>query len=393
MASEARRSVRRAPTPSASNVPMAGEHRPRRAFRLPQPGMSRILVTGAAGFIGAHAAAALAADGHAVIGCDSFNAYYTPRLKRDRVARLLDPVDVPCIEADLSVAGTAERLLRMHGRIDTIVHLAGQAGVRHSMHDPLAHVNANVVALVDLLEASRQAGVGHVLYASSSSVYGARTQTPFTETDRTDEPISVYAATKQASESLAYAYSAVHGLAITGMRFFTVYGPWGRPDMAYFSFAQRIRRGEPIDVFGRGELLRDFTYIADAVEAVRRLVRRGPQRAHAEVINVGHRQPVRVLDFVRALERAVGRSARIRFAPMQPGDVPVTCADSRRLDAAIGRWAWTPLEPGLASFADWLEAWDPLPLAAREAAREHERAAEPALLHRSALPTRLGGVA
>jgi UDP-glucuronate 4-epimerase len=209
-----------------------------------------------------------------------------------------------------------------------------------------------------------------MVYASSSSVYGARTETPFAESDRTDRPVSIYAATKQAVEAIAHAYTSLHGMALTGLRFFTVYGPWGRPDMAYFSFAQRIRRGEPIDVFGRGELLRDFTFIADAVEAVRRLVARGPQGGDAEVFNVGHRQPVRVLDFVRSLERALGRDADIRFAPMQAGDVPVTCADPRRLDDAIGRWPWTSLDDGLASFAAWLERWDPLPPASARPASE-----------------------
>jgi len=319
------------------------------------------MVTGAAGFIGAHAAAALADDGHAVLGCDNFNGYYAPELKRGRVAELLAPRGIRCVEADLAQIGTAERLLIEHGDVDTVLHLAGQAGVRHSTRDPIAHVQANVLAFVDLLEASRRAGVGHVLHASSSSVYGSRSETPFAESDRTDRPVSIYAATKQAAEAIAWATTSLHGLPTTGLRFFTVYGPWGRPDMAYFSFAQKIRRGEPIEVFAGGELLRDFTYIADAVEAVRRLVRRGPQAGNAEVFNVGQRQPVRVLDFVRTIEAALGRSAEIRFAPMQPGDVPVTCADSSRLEAAVGRWQWTSLADGLARFAEWLERWDPLP--------------------------------
>jgi UDP-glucuronate 4-epimerase len=334
--------------------------------------MARILVTGAAGFIGAHACAALALDGHAVLGCDSFNDYYAPQLKRDRVGALLDPLGVRCIEVDLGVRGSVERLLNDHGALDTVVHFAGQAGVRHSTDHPLAHVETNVVVFTELLEASRRAGIGHVVHASSSSVYGARNRTPFSETDRTDEPVSIYAATKTAAESLAHAYASLHAMAITGLRFFTVYGPWGRPDMAYFSFAQKIRRGKPIDVFGDGELLRDFTYIADAVEAVCRLVRRGPQGAGAEVFNVGHRQPVRVLDFVRTLEQALGRSAEIRFCPMQPGDVPVTCADPRRLDAAVGHWQWTELDEGLARFASWLERWHPLPAPPRRPAPVRE---------------------
>ena len=181
---------------------------------------------------------------------------------------------------------------------------------------------------------------------------------PFVESDRTDRPVSILRRHQAgASKRCAHAYASLHGTALTGLRFFTVYGPWGRPDMAYFSFAQRIRRGEPIDVFGRGELLRDFTFVADAVEAVRRLVRRGPQGGDAEVFNVGHRQPVRVLDFVRTLERALGRAAEIRFAPMQAGDVPVTYGDPRRLDALIGSRPWTSLDDGLARFAAWYKAY------------------------------------
>jgi UDP-glucuronate 4-epimerase len=323
--------------------------------------MSTIMVTGAAGFIGAHVAAALADDGHTVLGMDNFNGYYAPELKRGRIEHLLAPRDIRCVEADLAEIGTAARLLGDRGSVDVVVHLAGQAGVRHSTRDPLAHVQANVVAFVDLLEASRRAGVGHVLHASSSSVYGSRSQTPFAESDRTDRPVSIYAATKQAAEAIAHATTSLHGLPTTGLRFFTVYGPWGRPDMAYFSFAQKIRRGEPIELFAGGELLRDFTYIADTVEAVRRLVQRGPQPGDAEVFNVGQRRPVRVLEFVRTIEQALGRTAEIRFAPMQPGDVPITCADSSKLEAAIGSWQWTSLRDGLGRFAEWLERWDPLP--------------------------------
>jgi len=333
--------------------------------------MRRILVTGAAGFIGAYVAAALARDGHVVVGCDNFNAYYDPRLKRDRVAALLRPAGVDCIAIELADEDATQRLLQA-GRFDTVIHLAAQAGVRHSIDAPMDYVRSNLVAFVALMQACRSAGVPRILYASSSSVYGARSATPFAEDDRTDRPASLYAATKQANEAIAHAYAHLHGMAFTGLRFFTIYGPWGRPDMAYFSFAQRMRRGEAIRVFGRGELLRDFTYIDDAVEAVRRLVQRAaPQppagMAAADVFNVGHRRPVRVIDFIAALERATGCPALIEHAPMQAGDVPVTCADPRRLIEAIGEWPATPLETGLAQFARWLNTWDALPMRRAEA--------------------------
>jgi UDP-glucuronate 4-epimerase len=325
--------------------------------------MSRILVTGAAGFIGAHVAAALARDGHAVTGCDSFNAYYDPRLKVDRVAALLRPHGVACTALDLAQPGTAAELIQP-GRFDAVIHLAAQAGVRHSIDAPMDYVQSNLVGFVALLEACRQAGVGQVLYASSSSVYGSRSSTPFSEDDRVDQPASLYAATKKANEAIAHAYAHVHGLPLTGLRFFTVYGPWGRPDMAYFSFARRMRRGEPITLFAGGELLRDFTFIDDAVEAVTRLLARGPAPrvdggAPAEVFNIGHRTPVKVTEFVASLERATGLAARIEHAPMQPGDVPVTCADPAHLQAAIGDWTWTPLDDGLRHFAQWLQHWEP----------------------------------
>ena len=326
--------------------------------------MRLCLVTGAAGFIGAHVAARLARAGVKVVGCDEFNAYYDPRLKRDRVAALLTPLGIDCHAIDLSDAAATGAFLRRHGPFDAVVHLAAQAGVRHSIKAPMDYVRSNVAAVVAVLQACADEKVGHVVYASSSSVYGSRTEAPFAEGDRSDAPASLYAATKQASEAIAHSYAAVHALPVTGLRFFTVYGPWGRPDMAYFSFAQRMRRGQPIPVFARGELLRDFTYIDDAVDAVQRLLERGPPQpasgAPAEVFNVGSHRPVKVLDFIASLERAVGRPAVIEFQPMQAGDVPLTCADPERLLAAIGPWARTALDQGLENFARWLEAWDPL---------------------------------
>lgn len=321
--------------------------------------MARILVTGAAGFIGAHVVAALARDGHAVVGCDNFNPYYSVSLKRERVAALVNSAGVECDLVDLARPGAAAGLLRRHGSFDTVVHLAGQAGVRHSTQAPGAHVQANVAAFVELLEACRGGAAGHVVYASSSSVYGARHDAPFRETDRCEAPASVYAATKLAMEAMAQAYGSLHALPLTGLRFFTVYGPWGRPDMAVFAFAQRIRRGEPIELYDEGRMQRDFSCIEDTVEAVRRIVARGPQPGPAEVFNVGHRDPVPVWRFLHALEQALGRPARIDHRRAPPGDVPVTCADPSRLEAAIGAWDWTPLDTGLERFVAWLRAWDP----------------------------------
>ncbi|MGR6804730.1 NAD-dependent epimerase/dehydratase family protein [Sphaerotilus natans] len=330
--------------------------------------MAQILVTGAAGFIGAHAAAALAQAGHRVVGCDSFNAYYPVELKHARVAALLQPAGVPVERLDLCDGAALQALMRQH-RIDTVLHLAAQAGVRHSVSAPLDYVQANLLGFASVLEACRLQGVDHLLYASSSSVYGRRDGDAapggFRESDRIDAPASFYAATKQANEAMAHATAAVHRLPVTGLRFFTVYGPWGRPDMAYWGFAERLRRGETLQLYGQGELRRDFTHVDDVVDALLRLVARGAPAGRqredgvpAELFNIGHRHPVRVIDFVRLLERATGCPARIEFAPMQAGDVPDTSADPSRLIEAIGPWRATPLAEGLAGFVRWLEGWN-----------------------------------
>jgi len=323
--------------------------------------VASILITGAAGFIGAHTAQALAAAGHQVIGLDNFNTYYDPALKRARVAQLLAPAGVTCAEQDLVDLDGLRHLIRAH-RVDTVINLAAQAGVRYSVEQPMAYVHANLQGFGAVLEACRLEGVHHLLYASSSSVYGRRSDAPFRETDRIDRPASFYAATKQANESLAYATAGIHHLPCTGLRFFTVYGPWGRPDMAYWTFAERMKRGDPITLFDRGELLRDFTYVDDVVDALLRLVQRGAPAPDDDgvpacLFNLGHRHPVKVVEFVQTLETALGLKARIAFAPMQPGDVPVTCADPSRLVAAIGDLQHTPLAVGLQRFADWFGPW------------------------------------
>ncbi len=319
-----------------------------------------ILVTGAAGFIGAWVAARLADMGHRVIGCDNFNDYYAPRFKEQRVAALLAPRELPCLRVELADAAQVGRLFEQC-RPRRVVHLAAQAGVRYSLQNPAAYIQSNLVAFGNVLEACRRHRIEHLLYASSSSVYGADARAPFREVDRTDAPASLYAATKKSNELMAHAYSQLYRFPATGLRFFTVYGPWGRPDMAYFSFTQKMLGDEAIPVFAGGELRRDFTYIDDIVEGVVRLLFK-PVRPedgappHA-VFNIGNHQPVRVLDFIEALEKVLGVKAKIDFQPMQPGDVPLTCADTAALRQHVGFTPSTPLEHGLARFGAWYRDW------------------------------------
>lgn len=322
------------------------------------PCVSPVLVTGAAGFVGAHLCAGLARRGHRVIGCDHFGGGRDARLKHQRVSDLLAPAGVTCVRMDVTDVAAVESWLGHH-RPDTVVHLAAHAGVRRSIEHPMDYLQANVVGFANVLEACRRHGVGHLLYASSSSVYGARDAVPFRESDGGLVPASPYAATKLANEAMAQGYAQVYPMRLTGMRFFTLYGPWGRPDMAYFLFAQRLRRGQPITLFGDGQPRRDFTYIGDAVHAVTRLCELppAPGAPRGQVLNIGHRRPVRMTEFVRALERATGWTARIEPAPLPPGDVPVTCADDTQLRQLIGDWPCTGLDDGLGAFARWFRAW------------------------------------
>ena len=331
---------------------------------------SPILVTGAAGFIGAYVASRLRALGHDVVGCDNFNDYYDPALKHARVAALLTPVGVPCEAVDVADTAALTELFERH-RPTRVVHLAAQAGVRYSITHPQAYVSANLVGFANVLEAARLGRVEHLVYASSSSVYGDSVQTPFEESQRTDAPVSLYAATKKANEAMAHAYSHVHGMRCTGLRFFTVYGPWGRPDMAYFSFAQRLVAGDALPVFADGMLQRDFTYIDDITEGVVRLAlsqRRAGDPAY-EIFNIGNHEPVTVLDFIQTLSSLLGVTPRLEFLPMQPGDVRATFANVDKLRARVGFEPSTPLREGLAKFVQWFEAWrrptasPPLPLA------------------------------
>jgi len=319
---------------------------------------SRLLVTGAAGFIGAHTAARLQHLGHEVVGCDNFNAYYDPALKRARVSHLLEPYGVRCVLLELADA-PAVRALFENANPTIVVHLAAQAGVRHSISHPEPYIQSNLVGFANILEACRHHAVAHLVYASSSSVYGERADPPFRETQRTDSPVSLYAATKKANELMAHAYSHLYGLRATGLRFFTVYGPWGRPDMAYFSFAEKILSGQPLPVFGGGTLQRDFTYIDDIVEGVVRLaLNPAPTGAPLhDVFNIGNHQPVSVLEFIDTLAGHLGIRPQLNMLPTQPGDVTITCADVDKLRGRVGFEPATTLAEGLARFVDWFRQW------------------------------------
>lgn len=320
------------------------------------PRAETVLVTGAAGFIGSVVAARLARMGLAVTGCDNFNACYPAQLKFDRVRTLLAPHGVPCEKVELADAGQVDRLFE-RVRPAYVVHLAAQAGVRHSLENPEAYVQSNLVAFANMLEACRRRRPAHLVYASSSSVYGANTKVPFHEDDRTDTPVSLYAATKKAGEVLAHSYAHLFALRATGLRFFTVYGPWGRPDMAYFRFAQQMLNGEAIPIYGDGKLTRDFTYIDDIVEGVVRVLMKpaaGDARAPPhEILNIGNHAPVQVLDLVALLELGLGVKARIAFVPMQAGDMEATWADTGRLAQAVGFTPSTTLAEGIARFCKW----------------------------------------
>ena len=320
---------------------------------------SPILVTGAAGFIGMHCSAKLLAQGHTVVGIDNLNDYYDPRLKQARLAQLTPHPGFRFVETDIANHEALEKLFA-EVRPDRVLHLAAQAGVRYSLKNPHAYVQSNLVGFVNMLEGCRHHGVQHLVYASSSSVYGANTKVPFAVGDSVDHPVSLYAATKKSNELMAYSYSHLYGLATTGLRFFTVYGPWGRPDMSPWLFTSAILEGRTIDVFNHGKMQRDFTYIDDIVEGTLRVLDRAPSGAPPyQLYNIGNHQPVELMDFIGTLERVLGREAKKNFLPMQPGDVPVTYADTDDLRRDVGFAPSTPLSQGLQHWADWYRSYVP----------------------------------
>jgi len=327
----------------------------------------KILVTGAAGFIGMSTALRLLARGDVVVGLDNMNDYYEVALKESRLQRLTSQPGFRFIKGDIADrAGMAK--LFAEEKFDKVIHLAAQAGVRYSIQNPHAYVDSNLVGFVNVLEGCRHNQVQHLVYASSSSVYGGNTKMPFSEHDSVDHPVSLYAATKKANELMAHTYSHLYGLPTTGLRFFTVYGPWGRPDMSPFLFAGAILNKRPIDVFNHGNMQRDFTYIDDIVEGVIRSMDRNAERNPAyvpddadpatstapyRVFNIGNNDPVQLLDFIGAIESAIGQKAEKRLLPMQDGDVPATFADTALLNDWVGFAPSTPIQEGVNRFVAW----------------------------------------
>jgi UDP-glucuronate 4-epimerase len=330
-----------------------------------------VLVTGAAGFIGFHTARALLARGEDVVGLDNVNDYYDPRLKRARLAELAPQARFRFVEADLADRDTMATLFKT-SRPERVVHLAAQAGVRYGATNPHAYVESNLTGFLNVLEGCRHHGVQHLVYASSSSVYGANTALPFSVSQRVDHPVSLYGATKKANELMAHAYAHLYRIPVTGLRFFTVYGPWGRPDMAPYQFTRRIIAGEPIDVFNNGDHARDFTYIDDVVEGVVRTLDRtaaanpawsgddpdpASSTAPYRVYNIGNSQPIALMHFIACIEDAVGRKATLNLLPMQPGDVHETYADVDSLQRDTGFSPATPIEEGVRRFVAWYRSY------------------------------------
>jgi UDP-glucuronate 4-epimerase len=327
----------------------------------------RILVTGSAGFIGARLCERLLDRGDEVIGLDNLNTYYDVRLKHDRLARLSGRTGFSFHKIDVADRAAVAALFA-DAKPARVMHLAAQAGVRYSIEHPHAYIEANVLGFMNILEGCRRAGVEHLVYASTSSVYGANTRMPFSVHDNVDHPVSMYAATKKANELMAHAYSHLHGLPTTGLRFFTVYGPWGRPDMSLFLFTKNILEGKPIDVFNYGNHRRDFTYIDDIVEGVVRCIDKvaapapgwtgdhpdpGTSRAPYKLYNIGANRPIELLDFIGILERCLGKRAIKNMLPLQPGDVPYTYADVDALVTDVGYKPGTTLEEGIGRFVEW----------------------------------------
>ncbi len=329
-----------------------------------------ILVTGAAGFIGFYLSLRLLESGISVYGIDVINDYYDVSLKEGRLAKLNTFSDFTFEKIDVGDRTALSDLFK-HQSFDCVVHLAAQAGVRYSLSNPLAYADSNLLGFVNILEGARHSNLSHLVFASSSSVYGKNEKVPFATDDRVDHPVSLYAATKKSNELMAHAYSHLYNLPITGLRFFTVYGPWGRPDMAYFKFVDAIAKDKPIDVYNHGEMKRDFTYIDDVVEGIIRVINHPPTALTTEeaaaqqkdtnapykIYNIGNHSPVTLMDFITIIETAMGKTAKKNMLPMQPGDVPATYADVQDLMDDVGFKPSTPLTEGIQKFVDWYKAY------------------------------------
>jgi len=331
----------------------------------------KILVTGAAGFIGFHTCQYLMNRGEEVIGIDNLNDYYEVSLKESRLELLKKNTRFKFLKIDISDKEAIEQLFKEY-EFENVVHLAAQAGVRYSLENPHAYMESNIIGFLNILEGVRQHEIGHLVYASSSSVYGANTLQPFSEHHNVDHPVSLYAASKKSNELMAHSYSHLYGIKTTGLRFFTVYGPWGRPDMAYFKFVKSIFNGESIDVYNNGEMERDFSYIDDIVEGVVRAMDNPPcgsaewksdapdpatSYAKYRIFNIGNNNSVKLMDFIEAIEKAVGKKAEKNFLPMQPGDVLSTFADCSELDKEVSFRPSTPVQEGINMFVEWYRSY------------------------------------
>ncbi len=333
--------------------------------------MKKILITGAAGFIGYHLTQLLASNNFNIIGIDNLNSYYNVNLKKDRLKQLEKFNNFKFLKIDLIDKNSLFDLFKKE-KFEYVIHLAAQAGVRYSIENPYAYIDSNIYGFINVLEACRNFPIKHLIYASSSSVYGANVKQPFAENDNVDHPVSLYAATKKSNELMAHTYSDLYKIPTTGLRFFTVYGPWGRPDMAYFSFTKNILEGKEIKVFNNGDLERDFTYIDDIVFAIEKLIDKIPSetpewdRVEAEpstsfapyrIFNIGNNKPVKLMEFISTLEKLLGKEANKKFLPMQPGDVYSTYADISKLNKLIGYKPTTSIEEGLAKFVKWYKKY------------------------------------
>lgn len=314
-----------------------------------------VLVTGSAGFIGMHLSRSLLAEGHTVVGIDNFNDYYDVQLKRDRAAQLDGRDGFTCIEMDLCDRDGVAALCKKH-RFDVVCNLAAQAGVRYSLTHPFVYEEANLQGFLSILEACRHAEVPRLVYASSSSVYGGNTKLPFSETDSVDSPISLYAATKKANELMAHCYSHLYGMQTVGLRFFTVYGPWGRPDMAMWLFTEAMMKGDPIQVFNHGKMQRDFTYVDDIVAGVKGALF-SENLDRYELFNIGNHRSEKLMDMIGILADALGVEPTMEMQPMQPGDVPATYADIDRIREKLGYEPTTPISVGIPRFVDWYKEY------------------------------------